>query len=150
MLRIGYDAASVPEGGSLVVSSVATFTKTVDKEPAGSIFHTFALRQAGVFGARIAAGSGPRLKDWVSCSHMHCNATVRRDAVAAPHLDGLTFTCHRFRDMQMTARTTAPRACQTQNRARPPDPRWTSPCQKGEHGCQTALAACPASALLRG
>ncbi len=61
MLRIGYDAALVPEGGSLVVSSVATFTKTINKEPAGSIFHTFALRQAGVFGARIAAGCGTQL-----------------------------------------------------------------------------------------
>ncbi len=57
LLRIGYDAASVPEGGCLVVSSVASFTKTIRKEPAGSAFHTFALRQAGVYGAHIAAGT---------------------------------------------------------------------------------------------
>ena len=56
MLRIGYDAASVPEGGCLVVRSIASFTKTIRKEPAGSAFHKFALRQAGVYGAHIAAG----------------------------------------------------------------------------------------------
>ena len=95
MLRIGYDAASVPEGGSVVVSSVATFTKTVNKEPAGSGFHTFALRQAGVYGAHIAAGSGtPLSSHTASCMIIvHSRyASTMSGCSATPW--GHTFTWH--------------------------------------------------------
>lgn len=95
MLRICYDAASVPEGGSLVVSSVATFIKTVNKEPAGSGFHTFALRQAGVYGAHIAAGSGVPLNRRLASHIMTLHSQYATAMLGSPrHPQGPTLICH--------------------------------------------------------
>jgi hypothetical protein len=46
-----YDAALVPEGGSAVYSQTTGLTKSYGKDPAGHLFHLFALKQAGLYGA---------------------------------------------------------------------------------------------------
>ena len=45
---IGYDADAVPEGGFIVVSSVAAFVKAASFEPAGFAYHEVAKLQRGV------------------------------------------------------------------------------------------------------
>jgi hypothetical protein len=44
-----YDVASVPEGGAAVYSTFM-LSASYNKEPAGHLFHNFALKQAGLFG----------------------------------------------------------------------------------------------------
>ena len=46
-LRICYDPSAVPEGGTLIISSVATLQKAHWYEPAGHLFHGKALRSIG-------------------------------------------------------------------------------------------------------
>ena len=46
-LRLGYDPSAVPEGGYVVLSSVATYQKAHWYEPAGHLFHEKALRSVG-------------------------------------------------------------------------------------------------------
>ena len=48
---IGYDADAVPEGGFVVVSSVAVFVQAAWLEPAGFAYHEVAKLQRGVTSA---------------------------------------------------------------------------------------------------
>lgn len=59
MLCITWDAAAVPEGGSHIAGSPAAFAKAVGKEPAGKIFHEYAMRQAGHYGTPLFAAMLP-------------------------------------------------------------------------------------------
>ena len=50
LLLLTYDSGLVPAGGVEVVASPAAPVKSIGKDPAGHIFHKFALRQSGLFG----------------------------------------------------------------------------------------------------
>lgn len=50
LLRIQYDIALLPEGGSEHCLSAAAPVKHVNKDAAGAVFHEYAMRQAGLFG----------------------------------------------------------------------------------------------------
>lgn len=48
-MLLEWDAALVPEGGCEVVRSLSALSLSYSKEPAGHLFHMFALKQAGMY-----------------------------------------------------------------------------------------------------
>lgn len=83
MLRLGWDAAAVPEGGQEVYLAMAGMSKTWNKDPAGHIYHEYCLKQAGLFGAPL-----PRLVPSAgsvrACPNAH-NSSVHAKGARAVH-----------------------------------------------------------------
>ena len=52
---LAYDAALVPEGGSVVCRPATALARSYWKDPAGHLFHLVALKQSGLFGEAAAA-----------------------------------------------------------------------------------------------
>ena len=51
VLRLEYDIAAVPEGGSQVYCKYAGLVKSIKKDAAGHAYHEKSLMQAGLYGA---------------------------------------------------------------------------------------------------